>query len=203
MDREEMYEHFFGIRTNEEEVIIGKDKGRIYSVYEASEYEGLLKIFDEITLEQSDTLVDFGCGMGRVLFFCNQRFMCNVTGVEYDNEIYEKLLDNAEYYHVRFKEQREKFQLLNIKAEDYEIKQGDNYFYFFNPFAMDILETVIGNIIRSVEAYPRKVTLILYYCTYDIMRTIRKYPFKLERIIKLPAYIFDPDEKVYVYTYNI
>lgn len=202
MDKEELFERFFGVRTNEEEVIIGNNKGMKYSTYEASEYEGLMKIFDEVTLNPSDTLVDFGCGMGRVLFVCNQRFMCNVTGIEYDSEIFEQLLDNAEYYHVRFKGQRDKFRLLHMKAEDYEITSEDNYFYFFNPFAVDILENIIDNIMQSVKCNPRKVTLILYYCTYDIMRTIRKYPFKLQQIIKLPAYIFDPDEKVYIYTYE-
>lgn len=202
MDREEQYERFLGIKTNEEEVIIGNDKNRKYSVYEASEYEGLMRIFDEITLSPNDTLVDFGCGMGRVLFFCNQRFMCNVTGVEYDRDIYEKLTDNAEYYHVRFQNQRRKFSLLNMSAEKYDIAPADNYFYFFNPFSMEILEKIIENILESVELYPRRVTLILYYCTYDIMCTLRRYPLCLERIIKLPAYIFDPDEKAYIYTFE-
>lgn len=202
MDREEQYERFLGIKTNEEEVIIGNDMGRKYSVYEASEYEGLMRIFDEIKLSPNDTLVDFGCGMGRVLFFCNQRFMCNVTGVEYDRDIYEKLIDNAEFYHVRFQNQRRKFSLLNMRAEEYIIEQADNYFYFFNPFSVDILEKVIENILESVELHPRRVTLILYYCTYDIMSTLRRYPLRIERIIKLPAYVFDPDEKAYIYTFE-
>lgn len=202
MDREEQYERFLGIKTNEEEVIIGNDTGRKYSVYEASEYEGLMRIFDEIKLSPNDTLVDFGCGMGRVLFFCNQRFMCNVTGVEYDRDIYEKLIDNAEFYHVRFQNQRRKFSLLNMRAEEYIIEQADNYFYFFNPFSVDILEKVIENILESVELHPRRVTLILYYCTYDIMSTLRRYPLRIERIIKLPAYVFDPDEKAYIYTFE-
>lgn len=202
MDREEQYERFLGIKTNEEEVIIGNDTGRKYSVYEASEYEGLMRIFDEIKLSPNDTLVDFGCGMGRVLFFCNQRFMCNVTGVEYDRDIYEKLIDNAEFYHVRFQNQRRKFSLLNMRAEEYIIEQADNYFYFFNPFSVDILEQVIENILESVELHPRRVTLILYYCTYDIMSTLRRYPLRIERIIKLPAYVFDPDEKAYIYTFE-
>lgn len=200
MDREEQYERFLGVKTDDEEVIIGKDSKRKYSTYEASEYEGLVRIFDEISLNPHDTLVDFGCGMGRVLFYCNQRFMCKVTGIEYDGDVYKKLSDNAEYYHVRFREQRRKFSLLNMKAEDYLIEPTDNVFYFFNPFSMDVLESIIEKIIESVRLYSRKATLILYYCTYDIMRTFRKYPFVLHSIIKLPAYVLDPDEKAYIYT---
>jgi len=62
--------------------------------YAASEYDGLVKIFDRVSLTKDDTLVDIGCGMGRVLFFCNQKFMCHVTGIEYDSKIFEKLMLN-------------------------------------------------------------------------------------------------------------
>ncbi len=199
MDKETQYERFLGIKTDEEEVMFGKEK-RKYSVYEASEYEGLNKIFELVKLCPNDTLVDFGCGMGRVLFFCNQRFMCNVKGIEYDKEIFHKLEDNCEFYHVRFHGQREKFTLLNMKAEDYVIAPEDNVFYFFNPFSREILEGVLESILQSVKMEPRKVMVIFYYCTYDMMCAIRKYNFKLEHIIKLPEYRLDPEERAYVYS---
>ncbi len=205
MDREEMFEKFLGVNTADEEVVFSSkefskrnEKGCYYP-YEASEYEGLIKIFDQITLTPQDTLVDIGCGMGRVLFYCNQRFLCNVTGVEYDKEIYERLQDNVAYYHVKFKNQEKKFCLLNMKAEDYVIERGDNFFYLFNPFSKDILEDFMNKIVESIHKFPRKVTVILYYCTYSMMETMRNMPFKLAGIIKLPAYRFDPDEKVYIY----
>lgn len=208
VDREEMFEKFLGVNTADEEVVFANkefskrnEKGKYYP-YEASEYEGLIKIFDEVTLTPQDTLVDIGCGMGRVLFYCNQRFMCNVTGVEYDKEIYDRLQDNAAYYHVRFKNQERKFCLLNMKAEDYVIEPKDNFFYMFNPFSKDILEDFLNKLVASVRHSPRKVTVILYYCTYAMMETMRATPFKLSSIIKLPAYRFDPDEKVYIYEFE-
>lgn len=200
MDKEKQYEQFLGVKTDEEQIIFGNTKKLKYSLYEASEYEGLEQIFDLVQLGPTDTLVDFGCGMGRVLFFCNQRFLCNVKGIEYDKRIYEQLTDNAEFYHVRFKNQREKFTLLNMRAEDYDIAPEDTCFYFFNPFARNILEDVLGRIIKSVEEHPRRVTIIFYYCTYDMMSAIREFPCKLEHIVKLPDYRLDPDEKAYVYS---
>lgn len=149
----------------------------------------------------TDTLVDYGCGMGRVLFYCNQRFMCNVCGIEYDDEIFSRLEDNAEYYHVRFKNQREKFLLLNMKAEDYEIKPTDNYFYLFNPFCQDTVRKVFFNIKTSLCMYPREAYIILYYCTPDILNTLKEFPFfKVKQIVKLPAYRLDPYEKAYILT---
>ncbi len=200
MDKEAQYEKFLGVKTNEEVIIPGNTRKLKYSLYEASEYEGLEQIFDLVKLEPEDTIVDFGCGMGRVLFFCNQRFLCKVKGIEYDRKIFQQLLDNAEFYHVRFREQRDKFTLLNIKAEEYDIAPEDSCFYFFNPFAKSILEDVLGRILKSVEEHPRRVTIIFYYCTYDMMSAIREFPFKLEHIVKLPEYRLDPDEKAYVYS---
>lgn len=202
MDKEKQYEQFLGVKTDEEQIIFGNTKKLKYSLYEASEYEGLEQIFELAPLSPEDTLVDFGCGMGRVLFYCNQRFFCKVKGIEYDKKIFDRLLDNAEFYHVRFGGQREKFTLLNMKAEDYEIAPEDTCFYFFNPFTDSILEAVLDRIVRSVEESPRRVTVVFYYCTYDMMKTIRSFPFKLEHIVKLPEYRIDPDEKAYVYSYG-
>lgn len=167
--------------------------------YAASEYDGLVKIFDRVSLTKEDTLVDIGCGMGRVLFFCNQKFMCHVTGVEYDSKIFEKLKENAAYYHVRFKNQEDKFHLFNIKAEDYDIQPHDNFFYMFNPFSRDILAKILDKIVCSVKCSPRRATVILYYCTYEMMEAMRNTPFELKEIIKLRSYKNDPDEKVYIY----
>lgn len=200
MDKETQYEKFLGVKTNEEVIIPGNTRKLKYSLYEASEYEGLEQIFDLVSLKPEDTIVDFGCGMGRVLFFCNQRFLCKVKGIEYDRKIFQQLLDNAEFYHVRFREQRNKFTLLNIKAEEYDIAPEDSCFYFFNPFAKSILSDVLAKILKSVEEHPRRVTIIFYYCTYDMMSAIREYPFKLEHVVKLPEYRLDPDEKAYVYS---
>lgn len=208
------FEKFLGIHTSEDKPASGEDSGEETSItakiggrtdtetnysYAASEYDGLVKIFDRVSLTKDDTLVDIGCGMGRVLFFCNQKFMCNVTGVEYDSKIFEKLKENAAYYHVRFKNQEDKFHLFNIQAEDYDIQPNDNFFYMFNPFSKDILAKILDKIIRSVKYSPRRATVILYYCTYEMMEAMRNTPFELKEIIKLRSYKDDPDEKVYIY----
>lgn len=51
-------------------------------------------------LTKHDRLVDFGCGKGRVLFYVNQRFQCEVCGIEVDEELYELALDNRAYYNT-------------------------------------------------------------------------------------------------------
>lgn len=190
------FEIFLGIDT---ETPLTQKENPDYFRYEPSEYAGLIKIFDRLPLSPYDTLVDFGCGSGRVLFYCNQRFMCNVTGVEYDKKVYDALTKNADAYHSRFLNQRRKFCLLRMTAEEYVIEPTDNYFYFFNPFSDEVLRKVLDNIIESYQKNNRRITVIFYYCTYNMMTVIRKYPFKLKELIKLPDYDNDPEDKAYIY----
>lgn len=204
MIKEIMYEQFYGIDTKSDEAIVNNPDCRYedteaYYAYDATSYAGLVKIFNHVPLTEADSLVDFGCGLGRVLFYCNQRFMCKVTGIEYDRDIYNRLLKNAEFYHVRFKNQQRKFALLRMDAREYEIASEDNVFYFFNPFSQDILLEIMTNIAKSANRKPRKITVILYYCTIEMMQAMRKTDFTLKEIIKLPGYEEDPDEKAYIY----
>ena len=191
------FDSFYGIETDMPKQEI---KNRDCSIYEPSEYSDLIKIFDTLPLTPYDTIVDYGCGLGRVLFYCNQRFMCRVTGVEYDKEIYDRLTDNAEIYFKRFRNQETKFSLLHMTAEEYIIEPTDNYFYFFNPFSKEILHNVFDKITASYTESPRPITIIFYYCTYDMMSVIRNYSFTLKSIIKLGNYHDDPDDKAYIYT---
>lgn len=196
-DRDILYEQLLGIRTELEQTDYA---GGDYFAFQSTGYSSLEKIFDALHITEYDTLVDFGCGLGRVLFFVSHRYRCRVTGVEYEPELFEQLKDNEAYYHVRFGGQREKFTLLNMRAEDYRVGQEDNYFYLFNPFAKEILITIIRNILASVEEHPRKIYIIFYYCTPEYIETMRQFPLRLSKAMRMNAYFLDPDEKCYIYT---
>lgn len=47
-------------------------------------------------------------------------------------------------------------------AEEYEISTADS-FYFFNPFSVEILRSVLGKIIDSYYENPREMKLFFYY----------------------------------------
>ena len=225
MSQEKIYDDFFGILTNHNKLNeltplpdneTSSDDEALKSlkaatgsfdqrskadlnIHESTDYEVLMRIFEDIYINPDDTIVDFGCGMGRVLFYCNNRFFCNVKGIEINPDVYKALFDNAENYHTKFMEQRDKFSILNIHASEYEIAPTDNFFYFFNPFSADVLEGIIKKIMKSVHENLRQITIILYYCTFEMMSVIRKFPHRLEKVIKLPGYDEDPDEKAYIY----
>lgn len=196
------FEHFLGIESTE--IVYNNRYNDDYYRYEPTSYSGLICAFDELedVLTKYDRLVDFGCGKGRVLFYVNQRFQCEVCGIEVDEELYELALDNRAYYNTRFRDSIEKIEILNGKAEEYEIRPEDNVFYFFNPFEINIFEQVIDHIIASVEKHPRRVFVMMYYPKSEYTRHMQHKRFKLFRIAKLPNYDMDWDEKVVIYEYG-
>lgn len=197
------FEDFFGIESTE--VVYNNRYNDDYYRYEPTSYSGLICAFDalEDVMTKYDRLVDFGCGKGRVLFYVNQRFRCEVCGIEVDEELYELALDNRAYYNTRFKDSMNRIELIHGKAEEYPIHPEDTIFYFFNPFDIKIFEQVITNILNSVREYSRKIYVIMYYPKEDYRKLLQYRKFSLYRVVKLPDYDKDWNEKVVIYTYDI
>lgn len=198
MDVEESFDEFLCIHTMDGiGPAVPTETGNIY---QATYYRDLVTLFDEVSMEPEDTLVDFGCGLGRVLFYGNSRHYCRATGIEADKEIYDALLANAVSYQGRFYDQEERMRFLHMSAEKYEIAPGDNYFYFFNPFPADIFSQVLENIIGSVRKNPRDIYVMLYYPTFMYQKIMRESRyFVLKKMVRLSGYQDDPNEKVCVY----
>ncbi len=195
------YEEFLGIESTE--IVYNNRYNDDYYRYEPTSYSGLICAFDELEdcITKYDRLVDFGCGKGRVLFYVNQRFQCEVCGIEVDESLYELALDNRAYYNTRFRDTMERIEIIHGKAEEYVIKPEDNIFYFFNPFEINIFEKVIDNILENVKEHPRRVFVMMYYPKVEYTRHMKHKGFRLFRIAKLPAYEVDWDEKVMIYEY--
>lgn len=196
------FEKFLGIESTE--IVYNNRYNDDYYRYEPTSYSGLICAFDELDKEISchDRLVDFGCGKGRVLFYVNQRFKCEVCGVEVDEELYEAALDNRSFYNTRFRGMAEKIEIINGKAEEYEIRPEDTVFYFFNPFDINIFTQVIDHIMESVRDHSRRVLVMMYYPKEEYRNYMKYNKFKLYKLIKLPTYEQDWDEKVVVYEYG-
>lgn len=196
------YEHFLGIESSE--IVYNNRYNDDYYRYEPTSYSGLICAFDELedVMTKFDRLVDFGCGKGRVLFYVNQRFQCEVCGIEVDEELYENALDNIAYYNTQFRDAGDQIEVINGKAEEYEVRAEDNFFYFFNPFEINIFEQVMEHIRESVESHPRRIFVMMYYPKDEYLKYMKQNQFKLYKIAKLPTYEMDWDEKVVIYEYG-
>lgn len=195
-------EEFLGIESTQ--IVYNNRYNDDYFRYEPTSYSGLICSFDEMdsVISRYDRLVDFGCGKGRVLFYVNQRFRCEVCGIEIDENLYEIAVENRAYYNTRFRDSLERIEIINGKAEEYAVKREDTIFYFFNPFEINIFEQVIDHILQSVKQYPRRIFVMMYYPKEEYRTCMRDKRFKLHKIVKLPAYEMDFSEKVVIYEYG-
>lgn len=157
---EKDYEVLLNIETS------GEDKYHTsfhYHRYEPTPYPVLETLFDAYSLNETDSVIDYGCGKGRLNFFINHRFGCMVTGIEMNETFYQNALENQLGYTKKHPSKEPKINFVCGLAEDYSIKPNDNKFYFFNPFSIQIFRKIIENILISMETHPRCVDLILYY----------------------------------------
>lgn len=124
--------------------------------YEPTPYSVLERIADSGFLDENSVVVDYGCGKGRVGFFLNRQLGCKAIGIEYDERIFAQAMENLRNY------RGEGISLLNTRAEDYEPREADN-FYFFNPFSVEILRAVLQNILESYYENPREMRMFFYF----------------------------------------
>lgn len=172
-----------------------------YHPYEPTEYRVLEILLDHYTFKNSDCIVDFGSGKGRLCFFINYFNQVTVKGIEMNDALHQEAFKNKKGYVKNINKSKDKIKFYCCLAETYQIGSLDNRFYFFNPFSIQIFMKIINNILLSVEESERDIELILYYASEDyIFYLENKTSFRLKEAINLPGlYETDPYERFLIY----
>ena len=126
--------------------------------YEPTPYSVLERLANSGLIRKKDVVLDYGCGKGRVDFFLSYQTKAKTIGIEYDERIYRGALDNQK---TAVSGARTEFTL--VRAEEYEVPEEVNRFYFFNPFSVELLRKVMARIIESYYKNPREAFLFFYY----------------------------------------
>lgn len=126
--------------------------------YEPTPYSVLERLVNTGMIRKENTLLDYGCGKGRVDFFLTYQTRCHSIGVEYDDRIYEKAMENKQ---SAVSGERISFVLVN--AEEYKVPEAVDRVYFFNPFSLEIFRKTVARIIDSYYEHPREIQLFFYY----------------------------------------
>ena len=100
---------------------------------------------------KNNTILDYGCGKGRVSFFLSSQLRCHCIGVEYDERIFEAAKRNKQSA-----VQAGRVELVCAKAEEYAVPDTADRFYFFNPFSVEILKRVMGRVRESWDGRERQ-----------------------------------------------
>ena len=126
--------------------------------YEPTPYSVLERLANSGLIHKNNTLIDYGCGKGRVDYFMAYHTKCKSIGIEYDERIYEKATTNKE---TAVSSNKVIIELAN--AEKFEVLESVDKIYFFNPFSVEILQKVIAQILDSYYKNIRTIQLFFYY----------------------------------------
>ncbi len=143
--------------------------------YEPTPYAVLERLANTGYIRKQNTLLDYGCGKGRVDFFLSYQTRCHSIGVEYDERIYEKAVENKS---GAVSGGRTEFALAN--AIDFVVPREVDRLYFFNPFSVELLQKVLGRILESYYENPRDILLFFYYPSdayISYLMTVRELMF--------------------------
>ena len=126
--------------------------------YEPTPYAVLERLANSGRIRKGDTLLDYGCGKGRVDCYLSYQTRCHSIGVEYDPRIYETAAENQK---TAVSGGRTEFVLAD--AGEFPVPGAVNRAYFFNPFSVELLQKVIRRILDSWYEVPREIRLFFYY----------------------------------------
>ena len=153
--KEEKWDKLLQIRTT------GRDDSHADQYrypYEPTPYPVLERLANSGYIRKGNTLLDYGCGKGRVDFFLSWQTRCRSIGIEYDERIYEKAVENQ---NISSTSGRVTFQA--VDAGEFPVPESVDRIYFFNPFSLEILQKVISRIRDSYYEAPREILLFFYY----------------------------------------
>ena len=154
-DKEQRWDKLLKIHT------VGRDDtnaDEYHHPYEPTPYSVLERLAESGFFRPEDTVLDYGCGKGRVGFFLGYRTRARTIGIEYDRHIYESAQENRKTTISRIKPD---FEL--TRAEEYPVPEAVSRCYFFNPFSAELLSKVMARILESWYAHPRDIFLFFYY----------------------------------------
>jgi len=155
IDKEDAWDKHLQIQT------IGRDDTNAdvyHHPYEPTPYCVLERLINSGFFGKDDTVLDYGCGKGRVGFFLSSQSNAKTIGIEYDEQIYKHALTN-----LNSTVTNPKTIFILAKAEEFAIPVEVNRCYFFNPFSAEILHKVMARILESYYEDPREVFLFFYY----------------------------------------
>ena len=127
--------------------------------YEPTPYSVLERLVENHVITAADHVIDYGSGKGRVAFFLRHQTSCRVTGVEF-NQLF---VFDAEENKQRYSGDPAGIRFLLQPAETYEIPDDVSVFWFFNPFSVNLLRSVLARISASLARNPREMKLLFYY----------------------------------------
>lgn len=131
--------------------------GNAYQPITPDEFHEMMQAAGDVAAGR--VFVDFGCGKGRAILLASGYLFKRIVGVEFASELAEVACKNLQSYHNPCQVCRD-LEVVLKDAALYPIPDDPLVLFFFNPFGMEIMTSVVRNVYRSLAHNPRPVTVI-------------------------------------------
>jgi SAM-dependent methyltransferase len=128
------------------------------TIYMPADYGLLETVFKQVNLAAFKHFVDIGCGKGRAMCVAAEHGATKITGIDFSKDLCMAAEKNM--IAVSKENPELQYEIINNDAFYYEIPTDVDCIFMFNPFDEVILDGVVDRIIESLEAYPRRMTII-------------------------------------------
>ena len=108
----------------------------------------------------ASVFVDFGSGLGRMMFFASQFPFRRIIGVELSETLCARASDTLAKYYRRLGKRSPEWQIVQSDAARFPVPRDANVFYFTDPFDEEILGPVVTNIVDSTAEFKRPISVV-------------------------------------------
>lgn len=156
--KDEFFDRLYGIKTFAyKKYSDNRDDPLWKGDYMPTSYKDVFTLLRGAKVGADSVIVDFGCGLGRVVFTAAYLGAKQSIGVEFDEDLFQSAESNrvASKFH-------DKVSFVHQDASAFTIPDDANVFFFFNPFGSETMSNVIKRIEKSLETAPRKICVIYF-----------------------------------------
>ena len=132
-----------------------------YHDYEPTQFANIRRIFGSLTIDPGrDVFLDYGAGMGRMMVMAAMEPFRRVIGIELTEQF--SAIARANLDHLRRRFRCPQVELITADACDFVVPPDVTVIYIYHAFSGKVLARVLERIRQSLDAAPRKTTVI--YC---------------------------------------
>jgi SAM-dependent methyltransferase len=138
---------------------VTKEKRRHASVYQPINYYTAEQLFDQLFLEDVEgTLLDLGCGKGRVFGIGAAYDFKHIVGVEFSEKLCLYARETAQEVIAQY--EGVKVEVVCQDASAYPIPAEVSTIFMFNPFDATIMQQVVERIDETQQLHPRNIKIL-------------------------------------------
>ena len=129
------------------------------SRYQPTRPRPFARMMADLDLSTDNVFVDMGCGKGRVLLLAAGYGFRKVRGVDFSPYLCDIARRNISRYFAKATD-KPQIEVVEADVADYRVRDDETVFFLFHPFDAVVLNSLVTNIVASMDRSPRTVWIV-------------------------------------------